>query len=86
MKMETFEQRNFKPNVIHGVQDEAFYCGVYMIEKHNEEDFKITWKTDESEITHEVIICGGDLESILGMAFLNLQKKAYYKGEAFESF
>ena len=58
--------------------------GEFKVEKIDLEHFKITKQYNE-DFYNEVTICGGDLESVLGILFISNNQKSYVHGNVYET-
>ncbi len=58
--------------------------GEYEIKEHDSEHFKITKKYND-EFRNEVIVCGGDFETLISCLFISKEHTSYCYGDVYKT-
>ena len=72
-----------KQSLIHDVSSSLF-IGEFEIKEHGEEHFKIIKKYND-EFRNEVIVCGGDFETLLSCLFISKEQTSYVYGDTYKT-
>lgn len=62
----------------------SLFIGEYEIKKHGEEHFKIIKKYND-DFKNEVIVCGGDFETLLSCLFISKEQTSYVYGDVYKT-
>ena len=62
----------------------SLFIGDFEIKEHGEEHFKIIKKSNDN-FRNEVIVCGGDFETLLSCLFISKEQTSYVYGDVYKT-
>ncbi len=62
----------------------SLFIGEFEIKEHGDEHFKIIKKSND-DFRNEVIVCGGDFETLLSCLFISKEQTSYVYGDVYKT-